>query len=199
MRRIAVALMVALTFLATTFVSGPAQDATPTAPNPALCTLEPVTIERLEAVGATPAADTDRYTESLEGTPVALPTGNPVDAETQQQIEDSMLINIACVNTGDPLLQLAVYSDNGMKRLLGSTESISDEEIASLQTPTPLDERAWTLIYDVSEAIELEGGKAGILIVGDDPVQDDSPSPTLFILIEQDGHWYIDSFERTED
>lgn len=199
MRRVTVALTAALAVLATTFASGPAQDATPTAPNPALCTLEPVTIERLETVIATPVAETGRYTASLEGTPVALPAGDPVDAETQQHIEDSMLINIACVNTGDPLLQLAVYSDNGMKRLLGSTENITDEEIAGLQTPTPLDESAWTLIYDVSQAIEVEDGKAGILMVGDDPVQDDPPSPTLFILVEQDGHWFIDSFERTED
>lgn len=199
MRRIAAALLVALTILAVTHGSGLAQEATPAAPNPELCTLEPVTIEQLEALAATPTVDTGRYTESLAGTPVALPPGNPVDEETQQRIEESMVINIACVNSGDPLLQLAVYSADGIKRLLGTTQSISDDELASLQTPTPLDESAWTMIYDVSQAIELEDGKVGILIVGDDPVQDEPPSPTLFILVEQDGHWLIDSFERTED
>lgn len=199
MRRIAAALMVALTILATTLSSGSAQDATTVVPNPEQCTLNQVTLEQLEVVIASPAADVVTFTESLQGTPVTLPPGNPVDEETQERIEDAMIVNIACINTGELLLHMAVYSDDGIKRVIGTTDSISEDDYAMLQTPTPLDESQWTVIYDISEAIELEDGKVAVLIVGDDPTGEDAPSPTLFILVEQDGHWLIDSFERTED
>jgi hypothetical protein len=198
MRTLAASLTVALTLLITSVASGLAQDATPVAPNPELCTLEPVSIERLLSIIATPT-DAVQPDEFPEGTPVTLPAGDPVDEETQQRVEESMTINIACINTGDPLLQLAVYSEEGMKRLLGTTEDLSDEQIAGLQTPTPLQESAWTVIYEVSEAIDLGDDGVAIRIVGDDPVEDGPPVPILFILVEQDGHWLIDAFERTED
>jgi hypothetical protein len=200
MRRITAALMVALTLLITSQGIGAAQNATPEAPNPELCTLEALTREQVEAVLASPLVEPEIYSESQPGTPVALPAeGEPVDEETQQSIEESMFVNIACINTGEPLRQMAVYTDEGRKRLLGATETITDEEYAMVQTPNPLDESGWTVIHEISQAVTLEDGKVAVIIVGDDPTNEGPPSPTLFILVEQDGHWYIDSFERSQD
>jgi hypothetical protein len=194
------ALMVALTLLIASQLTGTAQDVTPVAPNPELCPFEPLTREELESIIATPVVEPEIYNESQAGTPVAPPSeGQPVDEATQQSIEESMVENIACINTGEPLRQLAIYTNEGIKRVMGATDTITDEQYAMVLTPTTLDESGWTVIYGFSEAVMLDDGKVAIVIEGDDPTNEGPPSPTLFILVEQDGHWFIDSYERPVD
>jgi len=172
----------------------------PIVPDPELCTLEPTTRDRIDAiiamdlVAATPLADAGF------GTPVALPEGAPVSPELQTEIEEAMTINVACLNTGDVLTQMSIYSDMGVRRLLGeSAQPITDDEFAQISTPTALEPDQMTAIYDFSDAIDLGDGRVAIVIVGDDMSQPDPASPTLFVLVQQDGHWVVDSFEATED
>jgi hypothetical protein len=200
MRRIAAALIVALTLLIAGQGTGAAQDATPEAPNPALCPFEPLTREQLEAVIASPVVEPEIYGESQPGTPVAPPAeGEPVDEETQQSIEESMVENIACINTGETLRHLAIYTDEGLRRVMKAADRITDEQYEMVQTPNPLTESGWMVIHNISDAVMLEDGKVAVVVVGDDPTIEGPPLATLFILAEQDGHWYIDSFERSQD
>ncbi|MGE3798773.1 MAG: hypothetical protein AB7G88_13145, partial [Thermomicrobiales bacterium] len=85
-------------------------------------------------------------------------------------------------------------------RSLGEdVEAISDEEFAQLATPVALSPEGMTAIYGFGRAIDLGDGRVAIVIEGDDQSQPDPVSPTLFILVQQDDHWVIDSFETTQD
>jgi hypothetical protein len=188
-------LVVALAIVIGALMPATAQEATPdasTAPNPELCTLEPVSIERIEQLLATPVAATAASEASM---PAA--EGEQVDEATQAAIEQAMIVNIACINTGWPLQQLAIYTEAGMRRIFGESIGLS-EDVAALEAQNPTDESSWTRIYEFSPAVRLDGDRVAIEIVGDDPTNESAPSPTRFVLVERDGHWYIESFERLD-
>ncbi len=180
-----------------------AQEASPEAqvvPDPSLCTIDPMTMERLETILMAELIAATPLSESGAGTPVALPDGDPVSPEVQQSVEEAMVVNIACINSGETLRQMAIYTDMGIKRVLGaSVTSISEDEFAALATPRPVTADNMTVIIEFGDAIDLGNGRVAIVVVGDDLSQPDPPSPTLFVLVEQGGHWFVDSFERTED
>lgn len=172
----------------------------PIVPDPELCTLEPTSRDRLDAIIAMDIVPATPLANASFGTPVSLPEGAPVSDELQAEIEEAMTMNIACVNTGNILIQMSMYTDMGVKRGIGeNVASVSDEEFASLSQIRELTPEEMTAIYEFSDAIDLGDGRVAIVIVGDDMSQPDPARPTLFVLAEQDGHWYIDSYEATDD
>lgn len=202
MRRIAFALLLAV--LAAVGVQNvvAAQESTPTAgqaPSPDLCTLEPVSFEFLESAFASPVPVDDETAASPVASPAGDPfaDGEPVDEETRQAVEESMIINVACINTGVPLLQFAVYTEDGLRLLLANVSGITQADYEELeQAAQPLTEDQWTILIEFQEMVQLDDGRVAALIVGDDPMQPEPPSTTLFYLLERDGHWYIDALER---
>ena len=201
MRIVSIAFGMAALLLLAAMPAGAIQESDAIIPNPELCTLEPSTRERLDAIVAMPFVPATPIANAGAGTPVAMPEGGaPVPRDVQASIEESMIINIACINTGDPLRQMSIYTDLGLLRLLGEgVETITDEQFAMLTTPDELAEEDYTVIYEFGEAVDLGDGRVAIVIVGDDQSQPDPASPTLFVLVDQDGHWAVDSFESTQD
>ena len=196
MKRIVFAPLLALLF-GVLAVGAPvaAQNATPISPDPELCTLTPPTYEQLSAYAASPIAE---VTETAEATPAAeltLPEGTPVDDATRDAVEQSMIVNVACLNTGSTLLTMAAYSENALERLIGGSGPLSQELYDSLGTIEPIAESDRTVILEFQEMVMLDDGRVAAIIVGDDQGDDTSAaSPTLFYLAEKDGHWYIDDF-----
>jgi hypothetical protein len=193
MRRIVFAMMFALAVGAIASQAPvAAQDATPTAPDPSLCTLTPPTIEKLSALAASPAAEV----ASPDATPaVELPAGEPVDDATREAVEQSMIINVACLNTGSTLLTMAAYTDAALGRIIGGAGPIDQVLYDSLATPDAMTEDQWTVINEFQDMVMLPDGRVAAIIVGDNQGDSTEPAgPTLFYLAEQDGHWYIDDY-----
>lgn len=173
--------------------SATAQDATPIAPAPELCTLSAPTFEDVARIAASPAPET--VVEAV-GTPtIDLPAGEPVDDATREAVEQSMIVNVACLNTGSYLLAMAVYSDDGLGRIIGGSGAIDQAIYDSLATPEAISEDQRTIIIEFQDMVLLPDGRVAAVIIGDNQADDSEPaSATLFYLVEQDGHWYIDDF-----
>ncbi len=172
-----------------------AQDATPIAPAPELCTLTPPTYEQLSAYAASPIAEVAATAEATPGAELALPEGTPLDDATRDAVEQSMIINVACLNSGSTLLTMAAYSQGALERLIAGSGDLSQELYESLATPEAIAEGDRTVIVEFQDMVMLEDGRVAAIIVGDNQGDDTSPAgPTLFFLAETDGHWYIDDF-----
>lgn len=169
-----------------------AQEATPISPAPELCTLTPPTLAQVQAYAASPAAEI----ASPEATPsVTLPAGEPVDAATREAVMQSMIVNVACLNTGSTLLTMATYSEAALGRLIGGAGDVTQEQYDSLATPTAIPASQRTVIVEFQDMVKLPDGRVAAIIVGDNLADDTKPAgPTLFYLSEKDGHWYIDDF-----
>lgn len=173
-----------------------AQDATPISPDPSLCTLAPPTIEELSMYAASPVAEA---TASPEGTSIELPAGEPVDEATRDAVEQSMIINVACLNTGSTLQTMAAYTDAALGRIIGGAGPVSQELYDSLATPEALAEDQWTVIVEFQDMVMLPDGRVAAIIIGDNQGDPTEPAgPTLFYLAEQDGHWYIDDYVNSD-
>ena len=88
-----------------------AQDATPTAiaPDPALCTLNPLTPDDLQRIADTDSTPVPTSTP-ITGT-IVLPDGEELFTSEREEVEKDIRRAIACVNTGEPLKALAAYTD----------------------------------------------------------------------------------------
>lgn len=170
-----------------------AQDATPISPDPSLCTLAPPTYEEVSMIAASPAAES---VVSPDATPtIELPAGEPVDAATRDAVEQSMIINVACLNTGSYLLAMAAYTPDGLSRVIGGAGPVSQEMFDSLATPQAIAENERTVIFEFQDMVLLPDGRVAAIIVGDNQADPTSDSgSTLFYLEEIDGHWYIDDY-----
>lgn len=176
-----------------------AQDATPISPDPSLCTLTPPSFETVAMYAASPAADivgSGTPVAEVGGTPTAvLPAGEPVDDATRQAVEQSMIENVACLNTGSTLLAMAVYTDDALAGIIGGAGEISQDLYDSLATPEAISEDQRTVIVEFGDMVKLPDGRVAAIIVGDNKADTSSPaSATLFYLAEKEGHWYIDDY-----
>ncbi len=201
MKRFVFALMLALG-LGAAVIGAPvaAQDATPVSPAPELCTLTPPTYEQLSAYAASPVAEVTESAEATPGADLVLPEGTPLDDETRAAVEESMIINVACLNTGSTLLTMAAYSQSALERLIGGSGPVSQQLYDSLATPEAIDETDRTVIYEFQDMVMLEDGRVAAIIIGDNQADESAPAgPTLFYLAEKDGHWYIDDFINPAD
>ncbi|HET9660002.1 MAG TPA: hypothetical protein VFP05_06695 [Thermomicrobiales bacterium] len=174
-----------------------AQDATPISPDPSLCTLTPPSYEEVAMYAASPAAEI----ASPAATPsVELPAGDPVDDATRDAVEQSMIVNVACLNTGNTLLTMAAYTDEALGRLIGGAGAVDQELYDSLATPKAIAEDERTVITEFQDMVLLPDGRVAVIIVGDNQADDSSgEGPTLFYLKEVDGHWYIDDYTNPDD
>lgn len=175
-----------------------AQDATPIVPDPSLCTLTPPSYEEVAQLAATPVAEASPTTE---GTPAAeLPAGEPVDDATRAAVEQSMIVNVACLNSGSTLLWMAVYTDQALASIINGTGEFPRDLYDSLATPEVVTPDQWTVIVEFKDMVMLPDGRVAAIIVGDNRADDTTPAAaSLFYLAEKDGHWYIDDFVNPDE
>lgn len=176
-------------------VVGPvsAQEATPTvdAPDPALCTLNPLTPDDLQRI----------VEAELEPEPTSTPiTGNIVlpDAEElftseREEIEKDIRRAIACVNTGEPLKALAAYTDTWIAGFIAAQGGLDDDLIAGLQVDRDLQPDQYLRILSFGDAARLANDRVAMVVVGQDPAGEPEPQPRLFIMSEvRPGRYLID-------
>jgi hypothetical protein len=173
-------------------------DATPTPPSPtdpSACTVEPRSLPELEQL----IAEGGRTGEPpSEVTPVAiadLPAGEPADVETIAAITAATEQVMACINAGDFLRLLALFSDNAV-RTFASDLGDSPEDLAALSTPEPTPEDEWVTLGEVTAARVLPDGRVGAVIYPAPPNDDD---PAFFIFVQVGDRWLVDGFADIDD
>jgi hypothetical protein len=209
LKRLAI-LVVALAALATPLVAR-AQDATsvasptanPLAPAPEECTVEPISVERLTLLIATPVPAVQPQASPVGSpTPFAMPEGQEADEATIAAITAAVREYIACVNAGDYARALALYSDRALRDLLGeafANGATAQQILDSLGTAQPLPDDQRTLIYGIDDVRVLPDGRVAALVIGDDLAKPNPPGPALIYLVQVDGRWLVDGFVPTEE
>ena len=170
-----------------------AQDATPTAaaPDPALCTLNPLTPDDLQRIAGTVSTPVPTSTP-ITGNMV-LPDATELFTSEREEVEKDIRRAIACVNTGEPLKALAAYTDAWIGSFLISQGGLDDDLIAGLQVDRDLQPDQYLQIISFGDGARLADGRVAIVVVGADPATGGEQRPRLFIMDEvRPGRFLID-------
>lgn len=173
---------------------GSAQDATPTAaivPDPALCSLNPLTPDDLQRIAATelgPFPTTTPITGNI-----TLADGAELFSSEREEIEKDLIRAIACVNTGEPLKALAAYTDTWIAAFLLQQGGLDDDLIAGLHVDRSLQPEDYLQIQLFGDAARMSDGRVAIVVVGEDPADGSGARPRLFVMAEvKPGRFLID-------
>ncbi len=198
-------IVVVVAALATPLVAR-AQDATPVAnqiaPAPEECTVEPITLERLTLLTATPVPAAEPEASPVASpTPFAMPAGEPADEATVAAITAAARQYIACLNAGDNARVLALYSDRGLLDLFGGAiagGATAQQILAALGPAQPLPEDKRNLLYGIEEVRMVPDGRIAALVIGDNLAEPGPPGPALFYFFQVEGRWLVDEIVATE-
>lgn len=186
-----IALAIALALGAGLLRDTAAQEASPSPIPASACTVEPIPFERLTDAVASPVASP--VVPEAVATPSAELEGEPADETTTAAIRGQVEILVACINAGDLLRSLTLYSDRFIGEVLGGqalTQAQYDQQLALIE-PRPAGVEV--VIIEFGEVVILPDGRAAVRIVGDDLQQEDPASSTDFYFVEEAGEWRIDA------
>jgi hypothetical protein len=174
--------------------SAEAQTATPAvypmAPDPGECVIEPAPVEEIAAILATPVAE-----PADNPTPFVLPAGEPADAETSAAVVATLHQVFACANAGDPLRVASLFSDDFVRTFFGGVP-LQDLLDFLAVPPQPLPEDQKRIIVRFGEVRHLPDGRAGVVIVLDEPDDPRTEEPDLAILERLEGRWLVDELHE---
>ena len=158
----------------------------PVAPDPSECVVEPTPIEEIAAIMGTPIA------EPADGATPFVPTaGEPADAETSAEVTATLRELFACANAGDPLRVASLYTDDFIRDFFGGVPSeVLLDFLATPPQPMPDDQKR--VIVRMGEVQFLPDGRAGVVIVLDEPDDPRTEEPDFVILERVDGRWLAD-------
>lgn len=188
--RIGLLFAAALTFGASQVATAQDSTASPTPRELAACSTEPLTYEELASTMATPVAEMADPVASPAA--VTAPEGEPADEETTAAVQQTIEQLTACLNEGQLLSTLALYSDNFLQSTFAGleiTEEIFNEELTVVE---PRPENARVLVYSFDEVVITEDGRATVVAVGDDLSSESPASATLFYLVQDGDVWKVD-------
>ncbi len=171
-----------------------AQDATPAVypltPDPADCRIEPLPIESLIAVMGTPAADSPAAPASP--TPFVRPDGEPADEATTEAVVATVHEVFACANAGDFMRIYANFTDDYLRHFLAGTP-MNDQVIAYFTaSPVPLPEAEKRSIVRIEDVQLLADGRAGVVVVLDEPEDPRTEEPDYIFLEQVGDRWLLD-------
>ncbi len=159
-------------------------------PLPAECQVPPRTLESLQAL-ATPEL---LARAGSEASPVALPPGNPLDAETLAAITATARQVIACENAGEPWRALALYSDRFLRQYFGEPGVFTPERYAMIATPRPIAPEQQVALVAIADGRLLADGRAGATVTVNDPSNTEGGDQSSFLsFVQQEGQWLVDS------
>ncbi len=176
-----------------------AQEATPDPaldiPAPEECTVAPLTLAELQALFAAPATPVP---SPASPTPVALPTGTPVDAATAEAVTAALRQFIACNNRGDYWRFLATYSDRFVQIFLQAyvnpAQGVTQELYDAYTTSAPPEPSLQTGLLEIGPIVQLPDGRVAIAAVADVPGDDQPPRQSIFYLVKDGAWWRVDDF-----
>ncbi|MFL5761129.1 MAG: hypothetical protein ACJ789_15530 [Thermomicrobiales bacterium] len=158
-------------------------------PDPSTCTVEP---RSPDILAQTPVAATP---EATPATPqaVTVPSGNPADAATTSAITDVIRQLYACLNGGDTLRVLALFTDPAAVKFLAIRPDLAIPPTNATPPASPPEARI--AIVAIDNVTTLPDGRVFALVTQDDPARPpEGPEPIFVYFAKQDDHWLIDDF-----
>lgn len=157
--------------------------------DPALCVVAPrppdvLTPASTATVSASPA------------TPIAAsePSGQAMSEQTQGEITAAIRALYACLNGGDPLRTLALFTDPAAAQFLASHPDLAPSDLAASPTATAVENRI--ALVAVADLRLLPDGRVFALVTQDDPNRPpDGPEPVFLTFAKQGDRWLVDSFQ----
>ena len=168
----------------------PGTPAYPAAPDPGECVIEPASIEEIAAILGTPVAEP---TDSA--TPFVPPTGEPADPETSADVVATLHQVFACANAADPLRVASLFTDGFVRVFFGGVPLDDLLEFLTIP-PQPLPEDQKRIIIRFGEVQLLPDGRAGVVIVLDEPADPRTEEPDYAILEHVEGRWLVDELHE---
>jgi hypothetical protein len=162
----------------------------PVAPDPSECVIEPAAVEEIDAVLGTPVAE-----PAGSATPFVPPPGVPADADTSDAVVATLHQVFACANAGDPLRVASLFTDEFVRSFFGG---VPREDLLDFLAvpPQPLPEKQKRIIIRFGEVHLLPDGRAGVLIVLDEPDDPRTEEPDFAILEQVAGRWLVDELHE---
>lgn len=169
-----------------------AQNATPftgrETPDPSLCTIAP----RSAAI-LTPAAANGTPAAARPATPQAVsePAGQAADAATTAAITSTARELYACLNGGDPLRALTLFTDAGAAQFLAVRPDLTPSGAAATPTPLALENRI--ALVAITDVRLLPDGRVFALVTQDDPNRPPAgPEPVFITFAKHGAGWLVD-------
>lgn len=196
--RLALAIAAPLTLGVASSVAAQDSTASPTPLAGVECTVEPRSFDDLMQLLATPASAPE---PAIAASPAAatLPAGDPADEDTVAAVQQSVQELTACINEGDLLRALTLYSDRFVHDAFNGATITQEQYDATVDAAEPRPAGEEVVIYSFGDVVIAADGRAAVLVVGDDPQNERPPSTTLFYLVEEDGRWVVDETIQTPD
>jgi hypothetical protein len=162
----------------------------PVAPDPNECVVDPTPIEEIAVTMGAPAA------EPIDvATPFMPPRGEPADAETSDAVLATLRQVFACANAGDRLRVASLFTDDFTRNFFAGVPI--DDLLGFLAIPPqPLPEDQKRIIVRFGEVQLLPDGRAGVVIVLDEPEDPRTEEPDFAILEQVGGRWLVDELHE---
>ena len=159
-------------------------------PQAASCTVEPRTVDELNALFAT-ASPVDPVGMGMSATVII---GEPADPVSAQHVTTTIHQVIACLNAGDYGRFFAMMTDRAVvTNFPWVAEMLADEaSAAEVMTPVAPEEAYQQTILGIGSIAQLPDGRYSAVVVGIDPSGGDAPFALYLILTDSDGTWLID-------
>ena len=162
----------------------------PITPDPKDCLVEPASLEGVITVLQTPVTESP-----ASPTPFAPPLSVPADAEVASDVAATLYEVFACANAGDPLRVSSLFTADFMRAFYSDA---SLEEVAGflVRPPEPLAEAERRVIVAIGQVQMLPDGRAGVVIVLDEPDDPRTEEPDYAILEKAVGRWLVDEIHE---
>jgi hypothetical protein len=159
----------------------------PVASDPGECDVEPTPIEEIAAILGTPIAKPE-----VSATQFLSPAGHPADAETSDEVVSTLRQVFACANAGDPLRVASLFTDDFACDFFGG---VPLPDLFSVP-PQPLPQDQKRIIVRIGDVQRLPDGRAGVMIVLDEPDDPRTEEPDYAILEQVEGRWLGDELHE---
>jgi hypothetical protein len=192
-RKLPVPVLVLLLSVAT---AGPtlAQKATPAAypvaPDPSECVIDPAPIEEIAAILGTPVAE-----PAVSPSPFVPPASQPADPETSAKVVATLRQIFACANAGDPLRFSSLFTDDFVRNFFADVPLEDLLDFLAIP-PKPLPENQERIIIRFGEVQLLPDGRAGVVVVLDEPDDPRIEEPDYAILEQEEDRWLVDELHE---
>jgi hypothetical protein len=169
-----------------------ARQATPVVtPTAVICDVVPLTVEEILAAAAVPEAETEIW--------IDFPAGEPADPATKTEITAVVRKLEACINTGDPLLAFALFTDDFFRVLPLTEETMAEVRGWETAAPNPApDDKRQVLIGPWEVRILPDGRVAAAVLFNTsvEPVAYPEATKALF-FVRRDGEWQIETWTES--
>ena len=156
-------------------------------PDPSRCEIEPRPVADLARYVGTPAAR-ETSSPTVANDEVALPKGEPADPEAAAAVVATIEELYACYNANDYPRVFALFTDDGLRRVLPDF-GLTEKDLAFIaETPVPAPKEAWRAVA-VQQVVGLPDGRVGALIEGRAPGEGFA---AVAILVAEDGRYLVD-------